>query len=335
MRIELPLSEPILRAYNYLGYPSSVFSENPSLKNRYLNEVFVLRCTKRFLTGEYSSPQFNVMGGNLRNDPNLEKVIYPMRFAKGYIHYIIKELIDSGYYVCFGGIDDYYMEEKSWYGKRHFSHDGMIFGYDTEKKTYMILAYDIDWRFRPIEIAKSSFEKGRKSMFAQCEYGNIIGIKPKKNLVEFEPSVMLEKLEEYLMPRTELFPGTNYEMEVGISSQDYLVRYLDKLYEGAIEYEMTDYRVFRTLWEHKVLMLERIKLVETVLGLDDSISMGYAPLEDSANRMRMLYASHIAKRRDSGMRKMLIKLIDTERALLTQLAEKMRAALESNEERTA
>ena len=59
--------------------------------------------------------------------------------------FLIRSLIDNGYYVAFGGVDDYYMEGKSWYQEKHFDHDGLIVGYDQNDKTYTIYAYDQNW----------------------------------------------------------------------------------------------------------------------------------------------------------------------------------------------
>lgn len=60
-----------------------------------------------------------------------------------------------------------------------------------------------------------------------------------------------------------------------------------------------DYRILRTIWEHKKAMLESIQNIEKTLGLDNDISEKYKPLVKTADNIRMLYASHHIKRKDS------------------------------------
>ncbi len=69
-------------------------------------------------------------------------------FAKGYINPIIRAMLDKGIYVAFSNVDDYYIEGKSWYKERHFSHDGLLCGYDRNDKTYCMYAYDSKWMYR-------------------------------------------------------------------------------------------------------------------------------------------------------------------------------------------
>ena len=106
-----------------------------------------------------------------------------------------------------------------------------------------------------------------------------------------------------------------------------------KLYRGEIPYERMDRRVFRLIWEHKKVMLERIIKVEEALHFDNTLSEKYRPLVKEADAMRMLYASHHMKRRDSVLpiiSDKLLRLEKTEREILTELTEKMGKELEKN-----
>ena len=106
--------------------------------------------------------------------------------------------------------------------------------------------------------------------------------------------------------------------------------YIEKLMDGSIPYERMDHRLFRLIWEHKVFMLERLQKVEEVLGFDCETSQNYAPLVSKANGMRMMYASHHRKRRDSVLpvlRQNLLSLKDDEQKLLTQFTDKMRGRM--------
>ena len=93
-----------------------------------------------------------------------------------------------------------------------------------------------------------------------------------------------------------------------------------------------DWRVFRVIWEHKKAMLERISLVEKTLGMDSTASEQYKFLVSEADTMRILYASHYMRRRDSVLpiiKKKLLALKEKEQELLTGLVEKMGEEIKS------
>lgn len=86
--------------------------------------------------------------------------------------------------------------------------------------------------------------------------------------------------------------------------------YVGKLFDGSIPYERMDRRVFRMLWEHKKVMLERLTAAEHALGLRPAVSTKYSEIVREANAMRMLYASHHMRRRDCvlpGLQKKLLR----------------------------
>jgi len=102
--------------------------------------------------------------------------------------------------------------------------------------------------------------------------------------------------------------------------------YIDRLMDESIPYEKLDRRVFRMIWEHKKVMLERILKTEEALRWDPVFSENYRPLVASADLMRMLYASHHMKRRDSVLpviQKKLLALKEQEEQLLTDFTEKL------------
>ena len=79
------------------------------------------------------------------------------------------------------------------------------------------------------------------------------------------------------------------------------------------------------IWEHKKVMLERIKLIENTLSLDHSLSDAYTSVVREADNCRMLYAAHHMKQRNSVLpiiQKKLLALKEKEQKLLTELLEK-------------
>lgn len=325
-KIELPLIEPIYSTYNYQGCGSAILTENPSIRNWYLNEILMLTCTRKFLNG-YSSPEVTVASSLWCLNPHLKKEWYGTRFLKGHTNYIIHNLIDEGYYVYFKGIDDYYIDGKSWYHEKHFNHDGCICGYNDENKTYCIYAYDKNWICQKFWTPQASFEKGRKVLAKNGAFASLCGIKPTMEPIPFSSKIALKKIREYLDSSQEDLsdiPTGSGSVE-GIMVHDYIVMYLGKLYDESIPYEKMDRRVLRMIWEHKKAMLERIRLIEKELQLGDDTSKAYEEVVKEADNARMLYAIHQLKYRDSVLpiiQKKVLLIKQLEQSLLESLLKK-------------
>lgn len=320
---ELPLVDPIYSTYHHAP-GSAVIKDNPSIRNFYLNQVMNIRCTRRFLSG-LTTPQINIIQVNTGENPYLDRKWRPMKYLDDSIHSFIRDMIDEGYYVCFTGVDDYYVKGKSWYKERHFNHDGCICGYNQEDKTYCIYAYDINWIYQKFWTPQAALEAGRKAMVERGVIGDLFCVKPKSDIVDFQPKLVLVNMKEYLDSSLKKYPKTGEGEVHGIAVHDYIAMYVDKLYDGSIPYERMDRRVFRLIWEHKKAMLERLEKMEITLGLNNRTSTAYKRIVAEADKMRMLYASHHMRRRDAVLPVIHTKLIDVkkrERELLKNFIKK-------------
>lgn len=330
-RVELPLLEPLYSTYHYQGPCAAIAVNNPTIRNWYLNETTDLTCNRRFLNG-LTTPEITVPYSSLWDCLYFEIIGVSSHFVGGYINRIIREMLDAGYYVVFDGIDDYYVEGKSWYKERHFNHDGLICGYDMDEKTYCLYSYDSKWLYRKFWTSQRSFNAGRIAMEKQGCYANFYAFKAKEYIIDFSPQTVYSKLKAYLDSDLEKYPFEGEANVYGIAVHAFIAEYVSRLYRADTPYERMDRRVFRLIWEHKKVMLERIELVQKSLGMNDAVSQRYALVVKDADKMRMLYASHHMKRRDSVLpliSKMLLKLMHDERKLLCQLVEKMERKLEN------
>ena len=319
--VELPLVTPLYETYHNQGSATAIIANNPSIRNWYLNNAVNLVCNRKFLRG-YTSPEVDVQYSSWTALPYIEEKWYYMKYLNGHINSVIKNLIDDGYYVFYSGIDDYYVKGKSWYKEKHFNHDGMICGYNREDSTFCIYAYDSNWKYQKFWTTQKSFDAGRRAAFKQGVYGCINGIKPKNDSVRFSATVALKKIEEYLDSNIDKYPEDGEDLVYGIVVHDYIIKYLNMLIDGSIPYERMDRRIFRLIWEHKKVMLERIQCVEKSRELGNEISILYAPLISIADDMRMMYASYHRRRRDSILTVIngkLLLLKEKERALLEEL----------------
>ena len=326
---ELNLVEPIYGTFHIQGSGGATVGSNLSIRNWYLSNALILTCNRKFLSG-YTSPEVSVLNSGWCNHYCFEIIKYDMRFTKGYINPIIRALIDEGYYVYFGGADDYYVEGKSWYKERHFSHDGLICGYNQTQKTYSIYAYDKNWIYKKFVTSQKSLNKGWRVMQNQGQYSCIYGIKPKSDIFQFEPEKFLKNLKEYVESTFEDYPLDGEGKVYGIVTQNYIAMYLDKLYDGSISYERMDQRVFRMVWEHKKVMLEAIEKLEIALNLDHKASNAYREIVSQADTMRLMYASHKLRRRDAVLpliRKKLVAVKENEFYILKNLYEKAKKVI--------
>ena len=322
MRVELPLVDPIYKTFHFQGMGCAIIAENPTIRNWYLNEVMDLFCQGMFLGGR-TSPELNIDRSEWFFNPYIEKTedVYSNQLHEN-IHAIIRRWIDQGYYVCFADVDDYYMKGKTWYREKHFPHDGMIYGYDTEKKIYLVHAYDCNWVYNTFTVPTVCFGNGVRWMEKQGGCSTLRGIRPKVEHVEFNAERVIQNIREYLNSSMERYPPDVRGVMKGTVVMDYIGMYLDMLHRGEIPYERMDRRVMRVIWEQKKVMLERIQKLEDELMLGHQISKEFEAIVREADALRLLYAAHHRKRHDSllpGMKQRLLRLKERECELLNAL----------------
>lgn len=321
--VELPLIEPLYQTYHYQGMSTAVIGENPTIRNWCLNEIMNLTCSRKFLSG-FTTPELTIADSFWSINPHLDKKWVHFEFTGKHVNSIIKTMLDKGCYVAYSGVDDYYIKGKSWYKERHFKHDGLICGYNQEDKTFCIYAYDSNWVYKKFWTPQKGFNDGRVYFAKSGVIGNVCAIKPKPNIIEISPSIMCEKISEYLDSNLEKYPFDGEGEVFGTVVHEYIAKYLDFLYSGKIPYEKMDRRVFRLIWEHKKAMLERLVALEEKLGIEHRYSEKYKPIVSETDTMRMLYASHSIKRRDSVLpiiRKKLLLIMELEKDILNDVVE--------------
>lgn len=320
-KTELPLSVPMYSTYHSQGIGGAVIYNNPTIRNWYLSIVMRLQCSRRFLTG-YGSPELDIERSTYQEIPWLIVERYPMRYQADQVLRIVNEMVEDGFYVAYTCIDDYYIKGKSWYNKRHFYHDGLIFGNDRDNHTFKLFAYDENWVYRPFDISQEDFDKGKRSCTDQGIFGSLFTIKPHEGECMFHVEDAIGGMREYVNSKKEDYAGKTDGTIYGFAVQDYLLTYLDMVMDGQIRYEYTDRRIFRLLWEHKKVMLERIKKTEDALGLAHTIGNEYEIVEKTANDIRMIYAAYfINKRKEllNTIKKKLSFMMNEEERLLTEL----------------
>lgn len=304
--------------------PCIALRNHPTAYNAILNQCTTLSCTRRFLDG-FTTPQVGVPRLNIHSFPCIERYGVALRFTHDRFREIIKKMLDEGFYIYFGGVDDYFLPGKSWYGIRHMNHDGILCGYDDNDGTYSIAAYDSDWVFRLIRIPQDCFREGLESGISQGWNGNLFAYRMRNGEIQPDEKQMLRYLKAHVDADMDHFPLTERGNVEGIAVQGFLALYIEKLMDGSIPADKMDWRVLRPVWEHKKCMLDRLIALEALHGWEPEFSSRYRLLVDAANRNRMMYAVYHKNRRPElleNVRKGLLDGKEQERAILCDFIRK-------------
>ena len=327
--VSFPFQVPVFATTQLSAAVGIAITGHPTAYNGFLNQCTTLYCTRRFLHG-FSSPSSGIPRAGIYSFPFIERYNTHLIFAHPYTMELIRRMLDSGFYVHYSGVDDYYLPGKSWYGLRHMDHDGVICGYDDNDHTYSIAAYDINWIFSLMRIPQDCFAEGLKSCIERKEFGNLIAYRVRENTtVELDEKMILKYLKEHLRDTVDRFPLDQDGGVMGIAVHDFLAMYVGKLLDGSIPTEKMDWRALRPVWEHKSCMLDRLRAVEEKHGWAAECSAEYAPLVETSNRLRMMYAM-FHKNQKAGLlekiQKGLLELGSREAEILQKFVERMEEA---------
>ena len=307
-KILLPYVEPMYSTYHWMACAGIPAKQNETSDNWYYNNTVEWRCTRKFLQG-FTTPEMGLSAGGLWNMPFLDKSGISTRFARRCALDIIKTMLDDGFYVVFSGVDDYYIEGKSWYKEQHYNHDGLIVGYDDINKTFSIAAYDQRWIFTVFETPQVCFVEAMTVLCDKGSYGGLHAVKAKDDIQELDLNMIYDHLKNYLSSGIENYPLNNPDAAWGIVVYDYICMYLDKLADGSIPHERRDRRVFRLIWEHKKCMLGRIRAVEKQCGWDNVLSSAYEEVVKLSDKARFIYSKFVIKYSNTNLEKIQVLLM--------------------------
>lgn len=177
----------------------------------------------------------------------------------------------------------------------------LIYGYDREAEILKLTAFDETDHYATIDISFFDFVKAffseqtkrfsRESNWISVgqEYGLILYRFRKDLKFTFDIKNIMIQLDEYVNGKNSAlhFKWLNDEkmnFVFGINVYDAIIKWMS-LYET----EYVDHRVLFGLWDHKRIMLERIKYLEDNGYLDKNVkySFDYAELESMASKARL------------------------------------------------
>lgn len=297
MSKQLLYVEPPYNTYMFLANHGIIAMQNPNGYIWFINNTVELICERKFLNG-YGALELRTNPRGLRANDNIEKVDVSSQFCIEEMIKISKAMLDSDYYIVYDTVDDYYVEGKSFYGERHFYHDGLILGYDNSDDTFTMAAYDRTWNYRIFKTPQEGFKTALFKSWERKQYPRFVASKPLKKPEMLNLNFIASELEKYINSDFDLYPINGDNQISGIVSQEYTIIYLKMLIDGKIEYAKLDWRIMRMLWEHKKCMYDRINAIEDYLGISHSISEEYKRIVNDSNVIRLQYVKCQFKKND-------------------------------------
>lgn len=244
------------------------------------------------------------------------------------IHDLIMNCINSKMYF-YASFDEFYVPHKHCYGKRHFQHDFMIYGYDSVQKEYLLLGYTDKQIFETTPISFAQLEEAFFLNAVGTE--NVHLISKKENFkYDFDLRLVYEMLGDYLngrnsSERCRMYGDTLENRVFGLDIYKYLRQYFKLLVRANI---YCDIRPLHILYEHKKCMVLRLEYMYNNNYIDDDSHLydDCKCIENETLAMRDLQLKYTITNDKSCLNKIVNKLFEIEqkeKKLLENLLDKI------------
>jgi hypothetical protein len=169
---------------------------------------------------------------------------------------IIVEAVDLNYYL-FMYIDRYYIPVYSTYQKQHFEHEIFISGYNLNKKT-IIFSDNISYgKFETAECTIEEFEKAYWNISDKHTFMTEIKFLRQRSNEQFKFNLknVINQLKNYLYSNETFDLLYLQDCDFGFKAYKKILQMIDSSIEKR---ELIDIRPFHIIYEHKLLMKNRI-----------------------------------------------------------------------------
>lgn len=165
---------------------------------------------------------------------------------------MIKQKIDDDKYV-FSILNEFYIPKSYFYKKLNMFHSELLYGYDDDLKELYGFVYDKNPKYTAITIRYEDFKEAYNNTDETVKYLTIYSLKENIN---FKYNFKLNKklLFNYINSQSNNMNSYKSHSMFGISIYDFILDELNKYPKQRI-----DPRNFAALYEHKTIMLKRIK----------------------------------------------------------------------------
>ncbi len=262
----LPIKHPPITGFVHHAYPLSIILNNPaSLPWLYSNYIQLHYDP----TYKNSALAFNFFHYHYpHNAPTVCPFLNHIWFSKrmiveyGRLDKFLIDSIDRGFHV-YAFIDEYYIPNRySHVHGTHLAHDTLISGYDAKTREYALQGYDENGTYR---LSKATFEQMEMAFhpsehMSKSYHDNVQLFAANDPDWHFHLEPVIELLKDYVLSRdTSLRYGLRRDRRqdlFGVRVNELFQAYADNVHANR---QGMDIRAFHLLWEHKKLMLARIR----------------------------------------------------------------------------
>lgn len=167
----------------------------------------------------------------------------------------LTDLINTDFYI-FINVDQYYIKKSVCYGKKHFFHELLIFGYNQTRKVFYAADNFEYGKYVQVEIPYDEIEIAYNNL--QSKYGyetDINFLRPNnKSSIPISLDRIITGIEFYLSSQP-IYTDHDYDCVYGIQTISHLHDSLNEIVPGMF----LDIRPFHVMYEHKMLMRMRVE----------------------------------------------------------------------------
>lgn len=260
---ELPITIPIIKTHQYLAYPLSIILNYEETKPWFYSNYVQLVCRDLNLEFEYAK--------DFSNNPWLTITTCDTNITKDeFLKFLISAIKKEEYIYLF--VDKYYISNFSQFLKFHFSHDLLIYGFDLENQFLHGIGYDktgkfvfLQLRFQELIEGWMSEHNDQRSLtlmkYNSYRFHNYAIHSSEQDLIRLYDLTYkyLHGIPAYVDERSNSY----FSQFSGMDIYKPLINVLN--YYQSIQKPL-DIRIFHALWEHKLLMVERIHFLSQHFG---------------------------------------------------------------------
>lgn len=324
MKKKLPIAEPIIKTYNYEAFPMAVLgAHSEQCKEWLLSNYIQMNCHKNILKEKDVFLAF--YDNQALKSPYISKQTF---FLSSLMHFecdvnkYIECQINNEYYLYFQ-VDEYYIPNRFYYLRKHLIHDLFIYGYDNERKTYNIVGYNSEGIFEESTIKYKEFDVALKNNNIDKEknpWSDCVYVFKYNDKAEYKFNIKLvyKLIEDYLSSKNIFEEYNRYDEKkcntiYGVDTYLKVIEYLQYIKLGTSFYcgeNEIDYRIFRIIMEHKMLMLQRIDYICTNLKKNNELINEYSLIEKKSQKIHMLALKYGVSKKKEIIDKLIVEITE-------------------------
>ncbi len=297
----LEIEYPLLASYPHIAGILAMFKNNPYTLPLVLSELSELTYDKEIDRLDFS------VALEIEHYMNNYPLVYSHGVSRSFVEMkwnnaisFFKDVINEEYYAIML-VDTYYISAyKDTYGKQHYFHDMMIYGYDEKEEEFYVADCFVNGKY---EFTRASFAEIEASFIHTHRNDWINGIRLFKLREEpyvgigYNADYITEACKRYLngeksLTSTYIEGKRRYDLDErfvdGIGIYDELINYIDDDIASTEEWRSYDIRIFYVLYDHMKMFRYMTKQLMQRNQIINAPSI-YDNFLDVENRIKNLY----------------------------------------------